>query len=162
MTRIFVIYGQYGILTSYGMYLLAQRLRQFGTVTTHAWSDSSIINIASASKAILALVGYSLGGNATAWAAQHINRPVDLIVAYDPSRFSPLVRRLQSGDYVQTVSSNVRRAICYYNPDVLTFGGSRLVGSKVETLEIDLYHLAVCYSEDLHLRTIKAVQEIVA
>lgn len=159
MVRIFVLYGQYGILTSYGMYLLAQRLRQFGTVTTHAWSDSSIINIASASKAILVLVGYSLGGNATAWAAQHIDRPVDLIIAYDPSRFSPLVR-LQSGEYTQAVSGNVKRAICYYNPNVWMFGGSRLTGSKVETMKIDMPHLSVCYSEDLHSRTIKAVQEI--
>lgn len=158
-TRIYVLYGQYGILTSYGMYLLAQRLGQFGTVSTHSWNDSSIINSASDLNSRLALIGYSLGGNATAWAAQHIDRPVDLIVAYDPSRNSPLVR-ISDGEYIQTVSGNVKRALCYYNPYVWLFGGSRLAGSMVETVTVNLPHLSVCHSEDLHARTIQAIRDL--
>lgn len=135
--RGFVLSGQYGIAG----YLpqLCQQLNEFGMFTMHAWSDPNVYYEAQhITKDDIALIGYSLGANQAPEWARRLNKPVKLVIAIDPSRQSPL-----TAAGVQICPSNVERAVCFYNPGVWYYGGARLVGDKVTTIQINKYHLAV-------------------
>ena len=88
-TRIYVLYGQYGWATSSGMYYLAQNLARYGEVSVHPWDDRTILLDAKRHSGKIVIIGYSLGANSTVAIANKLPQ-VDLIVAYDPSRLSPL------------------------------------------------------------------------
>lgn len=157
--RVFVMYGQGGIVTSYGMYLLSQRIqKQWDTakVTCHAWDDPGAVAKAAytwehahpASRIIL--IGYSLGANCVTWAAATAGVPIDLAVCYDPSVLS----------IVTNPTLNVKRLLLYHNNDIEPEGHAVFTGPMVETTQIDMFHLAICYSEALHQKTIDAIKQV--
>jgi hypothetical protein len=156
--RIYVLYGQYGWATSSGMYQLAQSLAQYGDVSIHEWDDRTVVPEARRHPGRLVIIGFSLGAN-TAVAIANKLPHVDLLVAYDPSRLSPLVHVVDDA-FTQHVASTVRRAICFYNPYAWYFGGARLDGSQVETIPIINYHLAVAVDQRLHEITEDAVRKV--
>ncbi len=155
--RIFVLSGWFGRgPLSAGMALLANRLKPYGDVTYHAWNDQSIISSVNASEGKVAIIGFSLGANELGWMDPYFKRKVDLGVAYDPSKQSPLARRDANGEYVQHVM-NYKRLLCYYHPNAWVYGGSKYVGKGVETSLINLPHLSVQFSEALHSQTLTAI-----
>jgi dienelactone hydrolase len=157
-TRIYVLYGQYGWTTSSGMYYLAQSLARYGEVSVHHWDDRTIVQDAKRQSGKIVIIGYSLGANSTVAIANKLPR-VDLIVAYDPSRLSPLAHET-NGEFTQHVKPSVRRAICFYNPYAWYFGGARLEGSQVELFAIDNFHLTVAVDQRLHDITEEAVKQV--
>lgn len=157
-TRIYVLYGQYGWTTSSGMYYLAQSLARYGEVSVHHWDDRTIVQDAKRHSGKIVIIGYSLGANSTVAIANKLPR-VDLIVAYDPSRLSPLAHET-NGEFTQHVKPSVRRAICFYNPYAWYFGGARLEGSQVELFAIDNFHLTVAVDQRLHDITEEAVKQV--
>jgi hypothetical protein len=157
-TRIYVLYGQYGWTTSSGMYYLAQSLARYGEVSVHHWDDRTIVQDAKRQSGKIVIIGYSLGANSTVAIANKLPR-VDLIVAYDPSRLSPLAHET-NGEFTQHVKPSVRRAICFYNPYAWYFGGARLEGSQVELFAIDNFHLTVAVDRRLHDITEEAVKQV--
>ena len=157
-TQIYVLYGQYGYPTSSGMYVLAQSLGRYGKVTTHYWDDRTIVSDAKQQSGKIVIIGYSLGANSAALIASRLPR-VDLVVAYDPSRLSPLAQP-DNGEYTEAVTPNVRRAISFYNPNAWYFGGARLSGPQVEIIPINDYHLAVPANWRLHEITEEAVKKV--
>jgi len=158
-TRIYVLYGQYGVTTSAGMYFLAQSLARYGEVSVHQWDDRTIVRDAKRHAGKIVIVGFSLGANTMVAIANKLPH-VDLIVAYDPSRLSPLAHEA-NGEFTQRVAPSVRRAICFYNPYAWYFGGARLDGPQVETFAISDYHLAVAMDQRLHDITEEAVKQVV-
>jgi pimeloyl-ACP methyl ester carboxylesterase len=157
-TRIYVLYGQYGWTTSSGMYYLAQSLARYGEVSVHQWDDRTIVQDAKRHPGKIVIIGYSLGANSTVAIANKLPQ-VDLIVAYDPSRLSPLAHET-NGEFTQHVKPSVRRAICFYNPYAWYFGGARLDGSQVEVVPISNFHLAVAVDQRLHEITEEAVKQV--
>jgi pimeloyl-ACP methyl ester carboxylesterase len=156
--RIYVLYGQYGWATSSGMYYLAQSLAQYGEVSIHEWDDRAVVPQARRHSGKVVVIGFSLGAN-TAVAIANKLPHVDLLIAYDPSRLSPLVD-VAGGAFTQHVAPTVRRAICFYNPYAWYFGGARLEGSQVELVPIINYHLAVAADQRLHEITEDAVRKV--
>lgn len=155
--RVHVIYGQFGIITSFGMNILAQRIRAAfpaAVVKTWSWSDWSPIvdDILHNPKGPVVLVGYSLGANCTTWVSSHINRLIDLAVCYDPSILA----------IVTQPGKNVKRLLLYHNTDIEPEGHARFVGPQVETTEISMPHLAICYSQALHAKTMAAIAKVAA
>jgi hypothetical protein len=156
--RIYVLYGQYGWTTSSGMYYLAQSVARYGEVSIREWDDRTIVPEARRHSGKIVIIGFSLGANTTVAIANKLPH-VDLIVAYDPSRLSPLVHAAD-GEFTQHVAPTVRRAICFYNPYAWYFGGARLEGSQVETVLISNYHLDVAVDQRLHEITEEAVKQV--
>lgn len=156
--RIYVIYGQGGWLTSIGMSRLATRLAKLfplSVVTTHGWDDPNAI-IADARQqpqgVPIILIGYSLGANCVTWVNQRApGMPIALAVAYDPSVLSIVVNPTNA----------VKRLLLYHNVDNEPEGHAVFKGPQVETTTVNLWHLALCYNEALHLKTIDAVQKVV-
>ena len=141
---------------------LAKRLEPYGQVTNHDWNDPGVVPaIGQQSKDDpIVVIGFSLGANQLGWINDKTGRRIQLGVAYDPSRQSPLVGTSEDGrPYTQT-ATHYDRLLCYYNPGTWIYGGSRYVGSNVETTHIDMPHLSVQFSEALHTRTIAAVRSL--
>jgi dienelactone hydrolase len=159
-TRIYVLYGQYGWATSSGMYYLAQSLARYGEVSVHNWDDRTVVQDAKRHAGKIVIIGYSLGANSTVAIANKLPQ-VDLIVAYDPSRLSPLAHEA-NGEFTQRVKPSVRRAICFYNPYAWYYGGARLDGSQVEVVPISNFHLTVAVDQRLHDITEEAVKQVAA
>jgi hypothetical protein len=117
--RIYVLSGWFGMgPLSSGMSALVPRLQRFGLTTYHDWNDQQIIvamNRLPVTQKIV-IVGFSLGANELGWIEGRIKRRINLGVAYDPSKQSPLCTRSAEGEYVQTVTQ-YDRLICYYNPN---------------------------------------------
>jgi hypothetical protein len=153
--RVYVIYGQGGIVTSFGMYLLAQRIRKAwpsAVVTTHSWDDPhAIANDMQRYLAPRILIGYSLGANCVTWAADLYKDPVALAVCYDPSVLS----------IVQQPGANIKRLLLYHNTDIEPEGHAIFTGPQVERAEVSMPHLAICYSETLHQETLDAIRSVI-
>ena len=158
--RIFVLSGWFGQAFSPGMASLSDQLKRYGTTSYHDWNDINVlhqINHTDNTKHALAVIGFSLGANQLGWIDQFANRRIELGVAYDPSKQSPLVHR-SGNEYFQTVH-NYDRLICYYHPGAWVYGGSRYDGSHVETvLYNNTPHLLLQFASDLHARTIREVE----
>jgi hypothetical protein len=156
--RVFVIYGQGGIVTSYGMYLLANRIRKqwpSALVTTHPWDDPTsiqeLIRVIPNRKDAVVLIGYSLGANCVTWVSNAIfPKTIDLAVCYDPSVLS----------IVTQPKPNIKRLLLYHNTDIEPEGHAVFIGNQVETTQINMFHLAICYSETLHQKTLAAIAQI--
>jgi hypothetical protein len=155
--RVFIIYGQGGIITSYGMYLLANRIRMqwpSSIVTTHYWDDPTSIQetirpLSRSEKVVL--IGYSLGANCVTWVSNGIFPvTIDLAVCYDPSVLS----------IVMQPKLNVKKLLLYHNTDIEPEGHAVFIGNQVETTKISTFHLAICYSEILHQKTLAAIAQI--
>jgi hypothetical protein len=151
--RVYVIYGQGGFITSAGMYLLGQRIAAEWTsaiVSYHRWRyPNSIINDINQQPEThkIVLIGYSLGANCVTWVSNGTKRKIDLAVCYDPSVLT-LVRQ---------PSDNVARLLLYHNNDFEPEGHAVFTGPQVETTQIRMFHLAICYSQMLHAKTLNAV-----
>jgi hypothetical protein len=140
------------------MYYLAQSLARYGEVSVHNWDDRTVVQDAKRHPGKIVIIGYSLGANSTVAIANKLPH-VDLIVAYDPSRLSPLAHEI-NGEFTQHVKPTVRRAICFYNPYAWYYGGARLDGSQVELVPISNFHLAVAVDQRLHDITEEAVRQV--
>lgn len=146
-----VLRGQFGALTSAGMDALAAELRPISYTSTHDWDDSRCFAVANSwldrsHRARIVMIGYSLGANGCPYFAQAIRGQVDLIVALDPSRQSPLTyakRGYPSRTRFQGVPPNVQKTVCYWNPGTWYYGGALLEGKNVEVKRIDMPHLSV-------------------
>ena len=97
------------------------------------------------------LIGYSLGANAVDWVSAAVpDRTIALSVAYDPSVLS----------IVTQPGPNVKRLLLYHNTDIEPEGHAIYKGPQVETTQISMPHLAICYSETLHQKTLAAIASI--
>ncbi len=149
--RTFVLMGQGGRVTSPGMVSLASRLPN---ATVHSWDDGDVIPGVNTWPSKVAIVGFSLGANALGHIGAHARREIDLGVAYDPSRLSPLV-----ANGVQS-APQFKRLICFQNVGAWFFGGSGYLGNNVETIKVNTFHLAIQFDESLHARTISAIKAL--
>jgi hypothetical protein len=156
--KVCVIYGQGGIFTSFGMYLLSQRIAGLypaAVVTTYSWSDpaaiaTDIVRWKASGTGHLVVIGYSLGANCVTWIPAYTQTTIDLAVCYDPSVLS----------IVTNPSISIRRLLLYHNSDWEPEGHAVLVGPQVERTEVSMPHLAVCYSEALHQKTLGAIAQL--
>lgn len=156
--RIYVIYGQGGIITSGGMAVLAGRIRGLwpqAVVSTHGWNNPGAIArdvLVQPASTQIVLVGYSLGANCTTWVSQAVGeREIALAVAYDPSVLS----------IVTNPGANVKRLLLYHNSDWEPEGHAVFAGKQIETTQISMPHLAICYSEILHQKTLAAIGKVI-
>ncbi len=151
--RIYVLYGQGGFIWSIGMWRLAKRIAAAwptSYVTTHSWKyPGAIVNDRRAlppgvyRKVIV--IGYSLGANSVTNIGQYML--IDLAVCYDPS---------QLGQVIQP-TGNIRKMLLYHNVGSVGPGHLIFTGPQVERIDIDTSHLAVCFNETLHKRTLAAI-----
>ena len=149
--RIFVLLGQGGRATSQGMVALAKRLELLGETTIHSWKDNTVIAEINRSKDKLTVVGFSLGASALGYISHYATRDIELGVAYDPSRYSPLVK----GGTQE--APRFKRLLCYYNAGAWFWGGARYVGPNVKLIQVNNFHLGIQFNEVLHLTTLGAV-----
>lgn len=163
MLRIYVLSGQFGRgPISMGMGALAERLRPYGDVTYRLWRDLTVVdeinNLSTDNK--VAVIGYSLGANQLGWLDTHVKRRrINLGVAYDPSKQSPLVQRTPQGEYVQVVSI-YDKLICYYHPKAWIFGGSKYEGPNTRNIVVTDLHLGMQFNNNLHEMTIEEVRRL--
>ena len=152
--QVYILYALGGIPTSLGMVDLAERIRNLGdiAVTGYSWDDyrAVIADIAAQPPDVpVALIGYSLGANATSWIAQSLpQRRIALLIAYDPSMWYP----------VSPVGENVERAILYHNNGIDPLGHARIEAPRLETIETWLPHVTLDFDESLHKHTLAAVE----
>ncbi len=152
--RAYVIFGQGGRITSLGMVALASRIAALGVnVSTHSWAyPSDIANsiVALPKSERVAIVGYSLGANATTWISNKVMRHIDLIVAYDPSMWAK----------VEAAGQNVARLLLYHNNAASNIlGKAKIPGPQVETTEISMAHVLVDFNEALHAKTLAGIRK---
>lgn len=147
--------GPDGSAFSRGMVSLSQRINAIDGVmcSHHYWSSWSAVEnqIKKLPKDLkTAVVGYSGGGSRLTW----MNTEIDLAVGYDPSP-----------TYQVWGVKNYERALCYHNTQVnyllgFRLGGGQYRGANVETTEINMNHLAVQFAEELHLKTLAAIERL--
>ena len=148
--------GVDGYLTSSGMYQLKYRLDEIPDLKCiiYTW-DQYKVAAADASTYPddkIIVIGYSGGGTRATWWANLPSLPViDLMILYDPSPYWQMM----------AVGDNVKKAICYHNnhPWFFGFGGGRLKGPNVETIEISENHLLVQNDKELNFYTIDKIKE---
>jgi hypothetical protein len=166
--QIYMIYGQGGIIFSWGFNAFGKDLEKLGYKVSY-WDAqrpdlivSDVLNHHIGEKIVL--LGYSLGANSTTWVAggwqggvglSHWDRQVDLLVAYDPT----------VNVYLTPVGENVKQAICYQQtsrwwPTSLFFGRAVLTGKNVEVYKVSEDHLAVQSDAQLHRFTLAAIKEL--
>jgi hypothetical protein len=134
------------------MKLLANKIQaQFpqSIVTCHGWDDPHAIanDMSKWFNMPIALIGYSLGANCVTWTSDDYKGVVDLAVCYDPSVLS----------IVTNPGNNVKRLLLYHNNDIEPEGHAIFKGPQVETTQISMAHLAICYSQTLHAKTLAAL-----
>lgn len=162
------IAGPDGVVTSRGMYGLADTLSKLPGVETHTyfWSSwqvaaSAMWAQAKADKTVL--IGYSGGGTRATWLSYFYPQiPIDLMVLYDPS----------PARQMYPIKDNVAHALCYHNtrplmwvPFIGSLGGGVLTGvkgytGKIETVDFAQQHLLVQFNSALHARTVAAVKAL--
>jgi len=159
--HVYVLYGQGGVITSYGMKLLAEdvaRQNPRAVVETRNWEDyervRDEINKQVGTTESFVVIGYSLGANALGAIAQGLKRDVALMVGYDPSVWSPSY----------PLTSRVKRAIHFKNLGFDFFGRADMLseedGPKIEVHGVYDAHLAICWDKSLHAITLEAVSEV--
>lgn len=165
MVRAFILlgglFGPDGVVTSAGMYGLANMLEKLPGVgvTTYCWSDwQNIVPLLYPRQGgKVAVLGYSGGGSRATWLADSSSGTIDLMVLYDPS----------PSWQMKPIGGNVLHAVCYHNTWPLFFGlgGGVLTtvpeySGKLETIDIAEQHLAVQFNPDLHARTVALVRSL--
>ncbi len=160
MVRIFVLSGWFGRALSPGMAFLAAALHRYGEVTVHGWRDPTIIGQINRHKGKVAVIGFSLGANQLGWYNDHVERRIELGVAYDPSKQSPLVTRTKEGGFVQHVEI-YDRLVCYCHPKAWVYGGSWFEGPGVDIVYVNEPHLLMQFDIGLHKRTVEEVRIMV-
>jgi len=157
---IHLILGQFGYMLSFGFASWGDHLRERYPVTT--WpTPQAVAEIVTAIEAQprlekTAIVGFSLGSNAAAWIAAATSHPIDLIVAFDPTR-----QGASLSDYA--LGKHVRRAICFkgvgYWPSSWFAGGGQLVGPQVEVIPTSTDHLMMQFDNRLRTLAEEALSE---
>jgi hypothetical protein len=160
MTIKIILLGQGWRFTSQGMVMLGGRLGE--NTFIYGWDSPEVIikilwALSRGHKVVV--IGYSLGANQLGFISAHIKDMIDLGVAYDPSRYSPLTFEDKYGDHYQT-APNFKRFLCYQNTGAWFFGGSYYVGKNVELTRVFDFHLGIQFNETLHQKTIAAVGEL--
>src|SRR5260370_40951260 len=92
--RIFILSGQGGGWTSLPFEAeLSARLKKYGEVSTHLWRDATVPGLINKTptRVKIAVAGFSLGANQLGWISGWVKRGIELGVAYDPTKQSPLV-----------------------------------------------------------------------
>lgn len=155
--RTYILYGQGGPFMSRGMEALATSLEKMDArlqVSVHEWKNHKAVARDIAKLPVetpVALIGYSLGANATTWISNAVpSRVIQLIVAYDPSVLAE----------VEPAGNNVRRVLLYHNNSAEPFGHARIKGPQVETTETRNSHLLIGNSQWLHQKTRAAVNRV--
>ena len=157
--RIYVISGQFAWLgSSLGMLRLAQRIRASfpgSLTTTHGWKspDEIAMDIMARGRDVpKIIIGYSLGANDVPFIASRMQRTeIALGVCYDPSQY---------GIMVKPTPQNIKRLLLYHNTGTVGFGHALFEGPNVERTDVDTNHLAICYNESLHQKTMYAVWKV--
>jgi hypothetical protein len=149
------MWGFDGTVFSRGMVALSQRLNTIeGVESSHhywySWKKVEVEILKLSRDIRSAVIGFSGGGSRLTY----MDAPIDLAVGYDPSP-----------SYEIHGVRNFKRAICYHNTlqnYLLGFrlGGGIYAGVNVELVDIAMNHLAVQYAENLHLKTIEAINKL--
>jgi hypothetical protein len=161
--RVYVLlggmWGPDGYVFSRGMIGLAGRIAEIPGVSAdvRVWSDypavaREIARLPAGERVVL--VGYSGGGSRATWIADALgNRPIDLIVAYDPSPKWQM----------KGLHANVKHAVSYHNlnPMFMNLGGGIMTGHNVLSIDISEPHLSVQSDEALHRRTLQLISALV-
>ena len=151
--------GTDGYLDSNGMLLLAGRIASMPNVwvETYPWSNwveaANRLWAGPSKDDKVVVVGFSGGGSRATWLANSVlNKPIDLMVTYDPS----------PSWQMQNLPPNVKKAITYQNQAKFFFGlgGGELTGSNAERHLVTEEHLAVQFDERLHQITLQAIQDL--
>lgn len=157
--RIFVGYGQGGILTSPAMVGLANRLKAYGEVSLHGWQDfgHQVVawNNAYGGKDLIC-VGYSLSASMLQWIGERVRHEIALGVAIDPSKQFYLAK--WNGSAYEQRAPNIKHVLCFWNPGALLFGGAVYQGNNVTVRKISLPHLAAQGSPYVWQQTEAAVK----
>lgn len=161
MIRIFVLLGQGGAATSYGMYGLARQLRALSrdiVCTVHGWDDlQAVIRMLPTEPTRVVMIGFSLGANSCTQIAAMVDRKIALLVAYDASALQTGL----NGGGIKPIGPNVARTLCYRSTNLLMpFGHGQLYGHGVETTLTSDLHVTVCYDAALHAQTVDAVKAL--
>lgn len=158
LTRVFVIYGQGGVLFSTGMSTLANKIAAGGIhrmVTTHSWKDHARI-LEEISKldptTKIVLVGYSMGANTATYIASQVKRVIHLMVLYDPSKGLP---GLPAWTY--RVGKNVKKTLHYKGKSFLGWGMAPVVGHNIQKIDTNIGHARLHLH--YHGRTLAAIKE---
>lgn len=159
MKHVFIMYGAGGRTYSAGMEdKLAKQLRSLPgvvvppTIVYERWKTliKPIDNPPLSDKVVV--IGHSMGATACTWVANAVSRPIDLIVAYDPTLWSR-----------QTVPAHVKWVIEYHGHTwVNPFGVSLLKSRYAGHFETHTFgseaHIAVDDDMRLHAITVAAIQ----
>lgn len=153
---IHLILGHGGYVTSFGFAQFGNSLRKGGYQVITWPTAQDIHRIARGVRENerngfpTVLLGYSLGGNACAWVAQLLGTisvvPIDLVVAFDPTRNGPSLANYPLGPHVKRAISIKGMS---YGPTSLFFGGGQLVGPQVEIVQTWTDHIAVQFDNEL-------------
>ncbi len=156
--RCFILLGQGGAITSYGMYSLAKQLNDAGVTTSiYTWDSlQTVVDTIQDFTYPVVLIGFSLGANSCTQIAEILQkRAFKLLVAYDASALQP------AG--IKPIGKNVEKTLCYRSTNGLfPWGHGQVVGHNVTTYETPDNHLAVCYDQRLHDITMQAVHSILS
>ncbi|SRR5579885_737166 len=167
------VYGMYGLLGGpfpYGFYysagldVLGKKIRALGphieVLPTFGFSEwKKIVDDAKRKpqETRIVIYGHSMGANLAAAAAKALApRPVDLLVAFDPTVWYP----------VETLGANIRRAIWAHGTNVFSpFGHGRVspgAGFRGEFKRIDVgdRHELIDDNEKLHAIVLEAVRAL--
>jgi thioesterase domain-containing protein len=161
--RVFMIDGQFGFVFSMGWRAYGRQLRELGYELSNHNPVYVLQEVVPALEALpaeqrVALLGYSLGGNAVSWIANAVSRQIDLAVAFDPTVRS----------YFNPLGPHVRRAISMqqtgYWGTSLGFGRGVLTraddGPEIEVHKTVEDHLAVQSNPELQAIATQALGSI--
>ncbi len=158
MIRIYLLLGQFRIFSG-GIWDLERRLSALSAdihCTVHGWRELQVIvdDIKSLPPDVLVvLIGHSLGGCSITEIAADVHRPIQLLVAYDASRYGQIKR----------IGENVEKTLCYVSTNYLfPWGHARLQGHNVRVFETPDNHFAIVSDSNLHLLTENAVKGLIS
>lgn len=162
--RVFILYGQGGMLTGGGMRVLASKIQKTWLscdelkITRHFWKEYenlyNEINKVYSSVPIV-MIGYSMGANALTSISQILTRPVDLMIGYDPTVWSP----------IYDVDPLVKRFVHYKNIGPSIFGRSDVKVMDPKKTELRVVkrwsnHFLMCWDPYLHEDTINEIRKL--
>jgi hypothetical protein len=157
------LWGWDGNLDSRGMIDLYYSIKQIPGVDAFLWEWDQYDNVFDKLRGLSpetkrVLVGYSGGGSRITWIANLRPRQrIDLVIGYDPSPTWQM----------EPLTTNVQKAICYYNPLPCPMfgglGGGKFAGlpkEDIEIIPICEWHLSVQSEPNLHRHTLRAIAKL--
>ena len=172
LPKLYALTGDGGSIFSQGFIAWANAQEPSPKFKLHYDSGRSTVGICSdimsqPKERRIALVGYSLGGNGTAWIADAMwkvdpKRAIDLIVAVDPTKNGPALSNYP-------IRSNVKRALLFkqvamWSPINWFAGRGELVaapgGPFIDTQELHADHLWLQFSSSWQIPATRAIQSL--